>query len=145
MRYVELPSHTDNGVIAHPQGTADAEMIGRDSCCTCPTPPVSTGAARHPDAGTRGAQYQDETPNTPAPGLRSSVGRWREAAKAAGKGADLDAMRALDRTWSSGSVLLGSVAAGGGRAARGRPGLVVGHSPTNEPPCSGLSAGSSRH
>ncbi|HEV8274298.1 MAG TPA: hypothetical protein VGQ26_01170 [Streptosporangiaceae bacterium] len=40
---------------------------------------------------------QDETPITTAAGLRSSVeNRWREAAKAAGRGTDLDAMRAID-------------------------------------------------
>jgi hypothetical protein len=89
----------------------------------------------------RHAAGQDETPITPAPGLRSSVeNRWREAAKAAGKGADLDAMRAIDPDLvERESVLLGSalrqVVDGlpeGGRA------LMVGHSPTNEAAVLGL-------
>jgi hypothetical protein len=66
--------------------------------------------------------------------------RWREAAKAAGKGADLDALRAVDPDLvERESVLLGSalrqVVDGlpvGGRA------LVVGHSPTNEAAVLGL-------
>jgi hypothetical protein len=73
--------------------------------------------------------------------LRSSVeDRWREASRAAGKGADLDAMRAVDpdlverESWLLGSVLR-QVVEGlpvGGRA------LVVGHSPTNEAAVLGL-------
>ncbi len=66
--------------------------------------------------------------------------RWRQAAKAAGKGADLEAMRAADPDLvEKESVLLGSalrqvveVLPEGGRA------LVVGHSPTNEAAVLGL-------
>ena len=89
----------------------------------------------------RHAAGQDDVPITAAPGLRSSVeDRWREAATAAGKGADLDAMRAIDPDLvERESVLLGSalrqVVEGlpeGGRA------LVVGHSPTCEAAVLGL-------
>jgi hypothetical protein len=83
----------------------------------------------------RHAVGQDDVPITEETGLRSSVeDRWRAAAKAAGKGADVEAMRAVDPDLvEQESMLLGSalrrVADGlpdGGRA------LVVGHSPTNE-------------
>jgi hypothetical protein len=68
--------------------------------------------------------------------------RWRGAAKAAGKGADLDAIRAIDPNLAEKeSLLLASalrqVTQGlpeGGRA------LVVGHSPANEAPVVGLAA-----
>ena len=66
--------------------------------------------------------------------------RWREAAKAAGKGADVDAIRAVDPDLvEKESMLLGGALRGvfdamteGGRA------LVVGHSPTNEAAVLGL-------
>ena len=66
--------------------------------------------------------------------------RWRQAAGAAGKGADLEAIRAIDpdlverESWLLGSALR-QVVAGlpeGGRA------LVVGHSPTTEAAVLGL-------
>ena len=72
--------------------------------------------------------------------------RWREAAKAAGKGADLEATRAVDpdlverESWLLAAALR-QVVAGlpeGGRA------LVVGHSPTNEAAVLGSPARSSR-
>jgi broad specificity phosphatase PhoE len=144
MRYVELRRHTDNeGDRLTPQGAADAEMIGRDLLHLPYAAFVSTGAARATQMLEilRRAAGQDETPITPAPGLRSSVeNRWREAAKAAGKGADLDAMRAVDPDLvERESVLLGSALRQvedalpeGGRA------LVVGHSPTNEAAVLGL-------
>ena len=63
--------------------------------------------------------------------------RWREAARAAGKGADLDAVRAIDPDLvEKESVLLASALQQlreGGRA------LVVGHSPTSEAAVLGLS------
>jgi hypothetical protein len=104
---------------------------------------VSTGAARATQMLDilRHAAGQDDTPITMAPGLRSSVeDRWREAAKAAGKGADLEAMRAVDpdlverESWLLGSALRQMVAGlpEGGRA------LVVGHSPTTEAAVLGL-------
>jgi hypothetical protein len=77
------------------------------------------------------------------PGLRSSVeDRWREAARTAGKGADVEAMRRVDPDLvDKESRLLGSALRSvfaalpdGGRA------LVVGHSPTNEAAVLGLAA-----
>ena len=98
-RYVELRRHTDNdGDRLTPQGIADAESIaGRLS------PPyvafVSTGASRCTQMVEilRSAAGQDDVPITEASGLRSSVeDRWRVAAKAAGKGADVEAIRRVD-------------------------------------------------
>ena len=143
MRYVELRRHTDNdGDRLTPQGVADAEAIGRRL-----HPPyaafVSTGAARCTQMLEilRRAAGQDDTPVTEAIGLRSSVEeRWRDAAKAAGKGADVEAMRAVDpdlverETWLLGLALRQVVdeLPEGGRA------LIVGHSPTNEAAVLGL-------
>jgi phosphohistidine phosphatase SixA len=144
MRYVELRRHTDNeGDCLTPEGAADAEMIGRDRLHPPYAAFVSTGAARATQMLEilRHAVGQDQTPITVAPGLRSSVeDRWRQVARAAGKGADLDALRALDpdlverESWLLGSQLR-QVTEGlpdGGRA------LVVGHSPTNEAAVLGL-------
>ena len=80
-------------------------------------------------------------PVTPATRLRSPAeDRWREAAKAAGKGLDLDAMRAVDpELVERESLLLGSALRQmidrlpeGGRA------LVAGHSPATEAAVLGL-------
>jgi phosphohistidine phosphatase SixA len=144
MRYAELRRHTGNeGDRLTPQGAADAEMIGRER----PHPPyaafVSTGAARATQMLEilRHAAGQDDAPITTAAGLRSSVeDRWRDAAKAAGKGADLDAIRAVDpELVERESLLLASALRQvvdrmpeGGRA------LVVGHSPTSEAAVLGL-------
>jgi phosphohistidine phosphatase SixA len=146
MRYVELRRHTDNeGDRLTPQGAAEAEAIGRDWLHPPYAAFVSTGAVRATQMLEilRHAAGQDETPITAAAGLRSSVeNRWREAAKAAGKGADLDAMRAIDpdlverESWLLG-LALRQVVDGlpeGGRA------LVVGHSPTNEAAVLGLTS-----
>jgi phosphohistidine phosphatase SixA len=144
MRYVELRRHTDNeGDRLTPRGTADAEMIGRDRLHPPYAAFVSTGAARATQMLEilRHAAGQDDTPITPATGLRSSAeDRWRQAARAAGKGADLDAMRAIDPDLvQRESLLLASALRQvvdrlpeGGRA------LVVGHSPTNEAAVLGL-------
>jgi phosphohistidine phosphatase SixA len=144
MRYVELLRHTDNdGDRLTPQGVADAEAIGRDRLRPPYAAFVSTGASRATQMLEilRHAAGQDDTPITQATGLRSSVeDRWREAAKAAGKGSDLDAMRAVDPDLveAESSLLaltLRQVVDGlpeGGRA------LVVGHSPTNEAAVLGL-------
>jgi phosphohistidine phosphatase SixA len=143
MRYVELRRHTDNdGDHLTPRGVADAEAIGRRL-----HPPyaafVSTGAARCTQMLEilRRAAGQDETPIAEAIGLRSSVeDRWRDAAKAAGKGADVEAMRAVDpelverESWLL-ALALRQVVDGlpeGGRV------LIVGHSPTNEAAVLGL-------
>ncbi len=144
MRYVELRRHTDNeGDRLTPQGAADAGMIGRDRLHPPYAAFVSTGAARATQMLEilRHAAGQDDTPITAATGLRSSVeNRWRDAAKAAGKQADLMDIRAVDpdlverESWLLGSALR-QVVAGlpeGGRA------LVVGHSPTTEAAVLGL-------
>jgi hypothetical protein len=144
MRYVELRRHTDNeGDRLTSQGAADAEMIGRDGLHPPYAAFVSTGAARATQMLEilRHAAGQDDTPITAARGLRSSVeNRWRDAAKAAGKGADLMDIRAIDpdlverESWLLGSALR-QVVAGlpeGGRA------LVAGHSPNTEAAVPGL-------
>ena len=144
MRYVELRRHTDNdGDRLTPQGVADAEAIGWDRLHPPYTALVSTGAARATQMLEilRHAAGHDDTPITVAAGLRSSVeDRWRQAATAAGRGADLDAMRAVDPDLvEKESLLLDSALrqvvdglSEGGRA------LVVGHSPTNEAAVLGL-------
>ncbi len=144
MRYVELRRHTDNdGDQLSEQGVADAEEIGRTGLHPPYAAFVSTGAERATAMLSilRRAAGQDEVPIITETGLRSSVeDRWREAAKAAGKGASIEEMRAVDpdlvehETRLLGSVLQRLVEGlpDGGRA------LVVGHSPTNEAAVSGL-------
>ena len=144
MRYVELRRHTDNeGDRLTARGVADAEVIGRQGLHPPYTAFVSTGAARATQMLQilRSAAGQDAIPISEATGLRSVVeDRWREAAKAAGKGADLEAIRDVDpRLVERESRLLGSVLGEvvdalpeGGRA------LVVGHSPTTEAAVLGL-------
>ena len=137
MRYVELRRHTDNeGDRLTPQGPADAEMTGRAGCTrlmprSCP--PARARATQMLEI-LRHAAGQDDTPITAAPGLRSSVeDRWRDAAKAAGKQADLEDIRAIDpdlagrESWLLGSALRQVVAG----LPEGRRALVVGHSPTH--------------
>ena len=144
MRYVELRRHTDNeGDKLSEKGVADAEAIGQTGL----RPPyavfVSTGAERATEMLRilRRAAGQDDVPITVETGLRSSVeDRWREAAKAAGKGASIEEMRAVDPDlvehetrllgWALRRVVEGLPQ--GGRA------LVVGHSPTNEAAVLGL-------
>jgi hypothetical protein len=144
MRYVELRRHTDNdGDRLTSQGVGDAEMIGRDRLHPPYAAFVSAGAARATQMLEilRHAAGQDEMPITAATGLRSSAeDRWREAAKAAGKGADLDGMRAVDpELVERESLLLASALREvvdrlpeGGRA------LAVGHSLTSEAAVLGL-------
>jgi len=143
MRYVELRRHTDNdGDRLTPRGVADAEAIGGRL-----RPPyaafVSSGAVRCTEMLKilRAAAGQDNVPITEAIGLRSVVeDRWREAAKAAGKGADVDAIRDVDPDLVERESLLLAMALrqvvdalpDGGRA------LVVGHTPTNEAAVLGL-------
>lgn len=146
MRYVELLRHTDNdGDKLTYQGIAAAEAIGRERL----TPPYalfgSTGASRATEMVEilRRIVGQEDVPITEVRGLRSSVeDRWRTAAKAAGKDADVEAIRTLDPDLvERETMLLGSALRGvfdampeGGRA------LVVGHSPTNEAAVLGLAA-----
>jgi phosphohistidine phosphatase SixA len=144
MRYVELRRHTDNDADRlSPQGIADAEAIGRGGLNPPYSAFVSSGAARSTQMLEilRSAVSQDQTPITEASGLRSSVeDRWRDAAKAARKGADIEAIRAVDpdlverESWLLALVLRGILDSlpDGGRA------LVVGHSPTNEAAVLGL-------
>ena len=144
MRYVELRRHTDNdGDRLSEQGVADAEAIGRTGLHPPYAVFVSTGAERASEMLRilRRAARQDEVPITTEIGLRSAVeGRWREAAKAAGKGASLEGMRAVDpdlveqESWLLGAALRRVV---DGLPADGRA-LVVGHSPTNEAAVCGL-------
>ncbi|WP_406046620.1 hypothetical protein [Kribbella sp. NBC_00889] len=99
MRYVELRRHTENdGDRLTPRGVADAEAIGGRL-----RPPyaafVSTGAVRCTEVLEilRAAADQDGVPIVEAVGLRSMVeDRWRDAVKAAGKGADVEAVRDVD-------------------------------------------------
>ena len=144
MRYVELRRHTDNeDDRLTPRGAADAEAIGQDRLHPPYAAFVSTGAARATQMLEilRHAAGQEQIPITAATGLRSAVeDRWREAAMAAGKGADLEAMRAIDPDLvERESLLLGSALR---RVVEGLPeggrALVVGHSPTSEAAVLGL-------
>jgi hypothetical protein len=146
MRYVELVRHTDNdGDLLTSKGIEAAEVIGRERL----TPPYalfgSTGARRATQMVEilRRIVGQEDVPITVVRGLRSSVeDRWRAAAKAAGKGADVEAIRTVDPDLvEQEALLLGTALRGvfdampeGGRA------LVVGHSPTNEAAVLGLAA-----
>jgi hypothetical protein len=121
----------------------DAERIGREGLHPPYAAFVSTGAQRATQMVEilRHAAGQDDVEITQATGMRSAVeDRWRAAAKAAGKGADLEAMRSVDPDLvDQDSRLLGSslrqlvdALPEDGRA------LVVGHSPTNEAAVLGL-------
>jgi phosphohistidine phosphatase SixA len=144
MRYVELRRHTDNdGDRLSEQGRADAEAIGRAALHPPYAAFVSSGAMRATEMLTilRSAAGQNDVPISDEPGLRSAVeDRWRETAKAAGKGASLEDMRSVDPDLvEQESRLLGAALQrviadlpDGGRA------LVVGHSPTNEAAVYGL-------
>jgi broad specificity phosphatase PhoE len=138
MRTVDLFRHTDNDADQlTPEGVEAAEWVGRQLL----NPPydayVSSGAARATQMLEilRRAAGQEDQPITVEPGLRSVVeDRWRDVAKAAGKGADLESIRDRDpdlvdkESWMLGRALKRVVEQlpDGGRA------LVVGHSPTNE-------------
>jgi hypothetical protein len=144
MRYVELRRHTDNdGDALTSEGVAAAEAIGRDRLHPPYAAFVSTGAARATQMLEilRHAAGQDAARITVVTGLRSSVeDRWREVARAAGKRADLEAMRAEDpdlverESWLLG-VALRQVVDSLPDDARA---LVIGHSPTNEAAVLGL-------
>ena len=144
MRYVELRRHTDNeGDELTPKGVTDAEAIGRGGLLPPYAAFVSTGAGRATQMVEilRHAAGQDDVSITEATDLRSSVeDRWREAARAAGKGADLEAMRAVDPDLvEKESNLLGlALRRVLDALPEGRRSLVVGHSPTNEAAVLGL-------
>src|SRR5687768_16070655 len=136
MRHVELFRHTDNdGDALTRAGVEAAEAIGRERL----SPPYAfigtSGARRATEMAQilRRAAVQPGVEITVVPGLRSSVeDRWREAAKAAGKGATVEDMRVVDPDLvEKESIVLGGALRSvfdalpeGGRA------LVVGHSPT---------------
>ena len=144
MRYVELRRHTDSdGDALTLDGVAAAQAVGRDRLHPQYAAFVSTGAARATQMLEilRHAAGQDDVRITVVTGLRSSVEeRWREAARAAGKHADVEAMRAIDPdlverdSWLLGAALRRVVQSlpDGARA------LVVGHSPTHEAAVLGL-------
>jgi broad specificity phosphatase PhoE len=144
MRYVELRRHTDNeGDDLTAQGVADAEAIGREELRPPYAAFISSGAARATRMVRilRHAAGQDDVVIDEVSGLRSTVeDRWRAAAKAAGRGATVEQIRAVDPDLVEleerllGSALRGIVESlpDGGRA------LVVGHSPTNEAAVAGL-------
>jgi len=144
MRYVNLTRHTDNdGDALTPEGIAATEEMGRSRL----NPPyaafVSSGARRATQMLEilRRAAGQDAAEIREVTALRSSVeDRWRAADQAAGKGADIEAMRVVDPDLvEMESRLLGASlrqvldeVPEGGRA------LVIGHSPTNEAAVLGL-------
>ncbi len=146
MRYVELFRHTENdGDSLTQEGVKAAEAIGREQL----SPPYAffgtSGAERATQMAEilRTAAGQPDVEIAVVPGLRSAVeDRWREAAKAAGKGATVEDMRAVDPDLvEKESMLLGAALRSvfdalpeGGRA------LLVGHSPTNEAAVLGLAA-----
>ena len=144
MRYVELRRHTDNdGDRLTDAGVAAAHAIGLDRLHPPYAAFVSTGALRATQMLEilRHAAGDEDVPVVDEPALRSAVeDRWREASRAAGKGADLEAMRAIDPDLVEMESRMLGVALRrvvdslpeGGRA------LVVGHSPTNEAAVLGL-------
>jgi hypothetical protein len=144
MRYAEVRRHTDNeGDTLTGDGVAAAEAIGSEGLHPPYTSLISTGAERATQMLRilRRAAGQEDVSIREVTALRSSVeDRWRAAAKAAGKGADLEAIRAVDAELvEMESQLLGAALREvveelpeGGRA------LVVGHSPTNEAAVLGL-------
>jgi hypothetical protein len=122
---------------------AAAEEIGR----TRLHPPyaflASTGAGRALQTAEilRHAAAQDDLPILTVSGLRSNVeDRWREAAKAAGDGADLEGIRSVDPDLvDTEARLLGQTLREVLDAVpEGQRALVVGHSPTNEAAVLGL-------
>ena len=141
MRYVELRRYTDNeGDRLTPQGAADAEAIGRDGLHPPYAAFVSACAARATQMLEilRHAAGEDDTPITAAAGLRSSVeDRWRDAAKTAGKRADLEGHPGHRPGPGRARVLAARLgaAAGCGGAARGRPGAGGGPQPHHRGRC----------
>jgi broad specificity phosphatase PhoE len=143
VRQLELRRHTDNdGDALTETGIRDAEQLGmqlRPNYALF----ASTGAHRATQMAEilRRAVGADAVPILIVEELRSSVeDRWREAARLAGKGADLEAIRRIDpqlverETQLLGTALrqlLNRVPAGG-------RGLFIGHSPTIEAAVLGL-------
>src|SRR5260370_21009600 len=100
MGYAEVRRHTGNGGDRlTPRGVADAERPGREGLHPPDAAFVSAGAARATQMPEilRHAAGQDDTAITAAAGLRSPAeNRWRDAARAAGRRADLEDIRAID-------------------------------------------------
>jgi phosphohistidine phosphatase SixA len=146
MRYVELYRHTDNDDDRlSDDGVATAMQIGGSKLHPPYAAFVSTGAARATQMLEilRTAAGQNDIESTEAIGLRSSVeDRWRDAAKSAGKGANVEAMRRVDPDLvEKESALLGTALRQViDSLTEGERALVVGHSPTNEAAVLGLAA-----
>jgi phosphohistidine phosphatase SixA len=146
MRYVEVFRHTDNDDDAlSSEGIKAAEKIGRERLSPPYAAFVSTGAsrARQMLEILRRAAAQEDVPLTENPALRSSVeDRWRTAAKAAGKGADVEGMRRVDPDLvdKESRLLGGALRQVFDGLNDGERALVVGHSPTNEAAVLGLAA-----
>jgi broad specificity phosphatase PhoE len=144
MRFVELLRHTDNdGDKLTAEGIEAAEAIGRDRLNPPYTLFGTTGAGRATEMVEilRRAVGQEDVPVTEVDGLRSSVeDRWREAAKGAGKGADVEAIRAVDPDLveKESALLSGALRGVFDALPDGERALVVGHSPTNEAAVLGL-------
>jgi phosphohistidine phosphatase SixA len=143
VRRLELRRHTDNdGDMLTDDGIRAAEAIGarlRSPYALF----ASTGAARATQMAQilRRSAGQDDLPITIADGLRSSVeDRWRDAAGVAGKGADLERIRQVDRELvDNESRLLGKALRELlDQVPEGGTGLFVGHSPTTEAAIFGL-------
>jgi phosphohistidine phosphatase SixA len=144
MRYLEIRRHADNdGDTLTAHGIMAAEAVGRTGL----HPPyalfASTGAARATQTVEilRHAAGQDDEPVLALPGLRSSVeDRWKAASKAAGQGADLEAVRQVDPDLVDSETRVLGHALGEVLDALPEDGraLVVGHSPTNEAAVLGL-------
>ncbi|HEY3034960.1 MAG TPA: hypothetical protein VGJ54_09905 [Streptosporangiaceae bacterium] len=105
MRYVKLRRRTDNdGDRLTPQGTADAEMIGRGGLHRPDAAFVSTGAARATQMLEilRRAAGQDETPITTAAGCghRLKIAGGRRPRRRGGARTWMPCGRST-RTWSS--------------------------------------------
>ena len=100
MRTVDLFRHTDNeGDELTADGVQAAEKVAREQLSPPYNAFVSTGASRatHMLEILRRAANQEDVPILEEAGLRSFVeDRWRDAAKAAGQGADLEAIRERD-------------------------------------------------
>lgn len=146
MRYVEVFRHTDNDDDAlSSEGIEAAERIGRERLSPPYAAFVSTGASRSTQMVEilRLAAGQDDVAITENAALRSSVeDRWRSAAKVAGKGADVEAMRRVDPDLvdKESRLLGGALRQVFDLLEDGERALVVGHTPTNEAAVLGLAA-----
>ena len=119
-------------------------VLGRDALNPPYSSFVSSGAARATESDHHFSNVPQIRPRYRSPWktafARRSKNRWREASKAAGKGASVEDIRAVDADLVEQEARLLSTALGrvldalpdGGRA------LVIGHSPTNEAAVLGL-------